>query len=100
MGGGAPVWSTMVACIITVLLGLVLACGVLHHPLLEEGDSGRRGLQGPRPRAGELGGPASEQPYEVGWANALHLRPPPSYPRSYIIHINAVPTRPSQHDLP
>eukprot|EP00976_Prorocentrum_cordatum_P108509 1194855-Prorocentrum_minimum.AAC.3 len=31
-----------------------------------------------------LGGPASELAYEVGWANALHLRPPLPYPRSYI----------------
>eukprot|EP00959_Pyramimonas_sp_CCMP1952_P473419 9501722-Pyramimonas_sp.AAC.1 len=35
--------------------------------------------------------------YEVGGATALHLRPPLSYPRSYITLINAVPAQPSQH---
>eukprot|EP00959_Pyramimonas_sp_CCMP1952_P203291 4251117-Pyramimonas_sp.AAC.2 len=44
------------------------------------------------------GRPASELAYEVGWANALHLRPALSYPRSYITLINAVPANPSQHD--
>eukprot|EP00959_Pyramimonas_sp_CCMP1952_P160919 3365061-Pyramimonas_sp.AAC.1 len=40
------------------------------------------GLKGTRPELLELGGPASEPADEVGWATALRLRPPLSYPRS------------------
>eukprot|EP00976_Prorocentrum_cordatum_P022019 449521-Prorocentrum_minimum.AAC.1 len=54
--------------------------------------------RGPAPRW-QLGGPASELAYEVAWATAFHLRPPLSYPRSYITLINAVPAHPSQHGL-
>eukprot|EP00976_Prorocentrum_cordatum_P097744 1191119-Prorocentrum_minimum.AAC.1 len=61
------------------------------HPSTEEGDPGRGGLQGTRPRAqvaaGRTGLRANLPAYEVGWANALHLRPLLSYPRSYITHM-------------
>eukprot|EP00959_Pyramimonas_sp_CCMP1952_P204050 4267268-Pyramimonas_sp.AAC.1 len=45
----------------------------------------------PELRRWQLGGPASELVYEVGWANALlHLRPSLSYSRLCITHIRFV----------
>eukprot|EP00976_Prorocentrum_cordatum_P104670 1193988-Prorocentrum_minimum.AAC.4 len=50
--------------------------------------------QGPA-RRWQLGGPASKLAYEAGWANALHLRPSPPYPRSFITHVCCTLSAPS-----